>query len=135
MENPVFTHSCRVAFGDTDASGWMHFPNVFHYFEQAEHAFLRSKGVLVFDRALGGWPRVHVTCDYKKPLHCGDRITVQLAIRRLGTASVEWCFEILDADGHTTSQGAVTTVRVGPQGKPQPLSDDERTALQSGGGQ
>ncbi len=48
MENPVYRQAGEIAFGDTDASGWMHFPNVFRYVETAEHAFLRSRGVLGF---------------------------------------------------------------------------------------
>ena len=37
MESPLHRYMCEVAFGDTDASGWMHFPNVFRYAEAAEH--------------------------------------------------------------------------------------------------
>ena len=46
MDAPLHRHACEVAFGDTDASGWMHFPNIFRYFEAAEHTFLKSRGVV-----------------------------------------------------------------------------------------
>ena len=84
METPVHRHACEVAFGDTDASGWMHFPNVFRYVEAAEHDFLRKRGILVFDRSQGGWPRVKVSCDYKRPLHGGDRVEVLYPFRGWG---------------------------------------------------
>ncbi len=129
MQSPLHRHPCEVAFGDTDASGWMHFPNVFRYFEEAEHAFLKSRGLLVFDRAQGGWPRVNVTCDYKRPLVTGDRIEVRLAVERIGTSSVTWNFEIVNAGGETAATGSVTTVRVNHEGKPQPLDENERAAL------
>lgn len=132
MDQPVHRHAREVAFGDTDASGWMHFPNVFLYVEEAEHAFLRSRGLLVFDRALGGWPRVKVGCDYRHPLVTGDRIEVQLAIARLGTTSVTWDFEIVLASGSTAARGSMTTVRVDANGRPQPLSEEERRALMAG---
>jgi acyl-CoA thioesterase FadM len=132
MDAPLYRHACEVAFGDTDASGWMHFPNVFRYFELAEHAFLKSRGMLVFDRALGGWPRVHAACDFKLPLLSGDRIEVQLGVSRVGTSSVTWDFEVVHASGRTAASGSVTTVRVDAQGKPQPISEAERAALQSG---
>jgi acyl-CoA thioester hydrolase len=132
MKSPLHRHHCEVAFGDTDASGWMHFPNVFRYFEEAEHAFLKSRGLLVFDRALGGWPRVHVSCDYKRPLVTGDRIEVRLAVARVGRTSVTWEFEMVTADGGCAAAGGVTTVRVDAQGLPRPISDAERAAL--GGG-
>ena len=129
MQDPLHRHSCEVAFGDTDASGWMHFPNVFRFFEEAEHAFLKSRGILVFDRGQGGWPRVRVSCDYKRPLLTGDRIEVHLAISRIGGSSLNWEFEVVNAAGETAALGAVTTVRVDAQGKPQPISPAERAAL------
>ncbi len=129
MDAPLHRHSCEVAFGDTDASGWMHFPNVFRYVEEAEHAFLKSRGLLVFDRAEGGWPRVHVSCDYKRPLVTGDCIEVLLQITRTGTSSVTWNFEIVNAGGETAASGSMTTVRVNHEGKPQPLSENERGTL------
>lgn len=132
MDHPVHRHAREVAFGDTDASGWMHFPQVFLYVEEAEHAFLRSRGLLVFDRALGGWPRVKVGCEYRHPLVTGDRIEVRLAVSRIGTTSLTWDFEIAMADGRTAALGQMTTVRVDATGRPQPLTDAERAALRSG---
>lgn len=130
MEAPLYRHACEVAFGDTDASGWMHYPNIFRYFEQAEHAFLRSRGILVFDRAQGGWPRVKVTCDYKRPLLTGDRVEVQLAIARIGASSVTWDFEVIAASGDLAAFGSVTTVRVDHEGKPKLISEAERALLE-----
>ena len=132
MEAPLHRHACEVAFGDTDASGWMHFPNIFRYFEEAEHAFLRSLGILVFDREQGGWPRVKVSCDYKRPLLTGERIEVQLAVSRIGASSITWDFEVLAATGDIAAFGSVTTVRVNHEGRPQLISDEERAALAAG---
>ncbi|MEY4568603.1 MAG: hypothetical protein RLZZ398_42 [Verrucomicrobiota bacterium] len=129
MENPVHRQAGEIAFGDTDASGWMHFPNVFKYAEEAEHAFLRSRGVLVFDREKGGWPRVKVACDYKRPFQCGDKFEVQLEISRIGASSVTWNFEIINAAGEIAAFGSMTNVRVDREGRPQMISDGERAAL------
>ena len=122
-------YACEVAFGDTDASGWMHFPNVFRYVEAAEHEFLRARGILVFDRAEGGWPRVKVSCDYKRPLLGGDRVEVLLSILRLGGSSITWNFEVLNSAGEIASFGSMTNVRVDHQGRPQLISEAERSAL------
>ena len=129
MENPVYREAGEIAFGDTDASGWMHFPNVFKYVEAAEHAFLRSRGVLVFDRTEGGWPRVKVSCDYKRPFQCGDRFEVLLAIARVGGSSVTWDFEVANAAGEIAAFGSMTNVRVDHEGRPKLISKDERAAL------
>ena len=129
MDAPLHRHACEIAFGDTDASGWMHFPNIFKYVEEAEHAFLRSRGILVFDREQGGWPRVKVSCDYKRPFRCGDRCEVLLAISRIGASSVTWIFEVLNAAGEIAAFGSMTNVRVDHEGRPKLISDLERAAL------
>ena len=131
MEHPLYRHASEVAFRDTDASGWMHFTNIFNHVECAEHAFLRSLGLLVFDRNEGGWPRVNVACDFKRPLLCGDPIEVQLAIAAVGTSSVTWQFEVIRR-GELAAAGSITTVRVNHQGRPQPLADHERRQLERG---
>jgi YbgC/YbaW family acyl-CoA thioester hydrolase len=129
MENPLHRESVEVAFGDTDASGWMHFPNIFRYVEAAEHAFLKSRGVLVFDRDQGGWPRVNVSCDFKKPLLSGARVEVQIGLTRLGTSSVTWQFEVYNTAGEIAAAGSMTNVRVDHQGRPREISPAERAAL------
>ena len=132
MDHPLYRHASEVSFRDTDASGWMHFTNIFNYVELAEHAFLRSLGLLVFDRSQGGWPRVKVTCDFKRPLLCGDAIEVHLAIAAVGTSSLTWNFEVLRAAGELAASGSITTVRVDHQGRPQPLDANERRQLERG---
>ena len=132
MENPVHRQVGEIAFGDTDASGWMHFPNIFKYVEAAEHAFLRSREILVFDRAEGGWPRVKVGCDYKRPFRCGDQFEVLLAISRINASSLAWTFEVLNAGGEIAAFGSMTNVRVDHEGKPILISEDERAKLNRG---
>ncbi|MEI6653923.1 MAG: acyl-CoA thioesterase [Verrucomicrobiota bacterium] len=130
MDNPLYRHASEIAFRDTDASGWMHFTNIFSHVEIAEHAFLRAVGLLVFDRSQGGWPRVKVACEYQRPLLCGDKIEVQLAIASVGTSSVTWNFEVINAAGATAAHGSITTVRVDHQGRPQALAVHERMKLE-----
>ncbi len=130
MENSVYRQSGEIAFGDTDASGWMHFPNIFKYVEAAEHRYLRSRGILVFDRAEGGWPRVKVTCEFKRPFRCGDSFEVLLAISRIGTSSLAWDFEVINSAGEVAAFGSMTNVRVDHEGKSKLISDEERTQLE-----
>ena len=132
MEHPFYRHASEVTFRDTDASGWLHFTNVFHHVEMAEHACLRACGLLVFARDQGGWPRVKVNCDYRKPLLCGDKIEVHLAVAAVGTSSLTWNFEVINPAGETAARGSLTTVRVNHLGRPQALSPDERAALERG---
>lgn len=129
MKDPVHRQAGEISFGDTDASGWMHFPSIFHYVEEAEHAFLRSRGILVYDRAQGGWPRVKVSCEYKRPFLAGDRFEILLGISRLGSSSITWDFEVLNAGGEIAAFGSMTNVRVNHEGKPVLISEDEKAKL------
>jgi len=129
MENPLHRQTGEIAFGDTDASGWMHFPNIFKYVEAAEHAFLRSRGILVFDREEGGWPRIKVSCEYKRPFRCGDNYEVLLAISGIGGASLSWNFEMVNAAGEIAAFGIMVNVRVDQNGRPKMISASERASL------
>lgn len=129
MEKPTYRHPSEIAFADTDASGKLHFLNAFRHVEAAEHAFLRSRGVPVFDREAGGWSRVQVWCDYQQPLGPGDAIVVVLAMTRIGTSSITWNFEIANAAGETAAHGSMTTVRVDPAGHSQQIAPAEHAAL------
>ncbi len=132
IENPVHRQAGVIAFGETDASGWMHFPNVFKYVEAAEHECLRARGVVVFDRNEGGWPRVKVSCEYKRPFVAGDRFEVLLGISKIGASSITWDFQVINAVGEIAAFGSMTNVRVDHRGKPALISPDERQKLDSG---
>ena len=131
MEIPVHRHVREVAFADTDASGRVHFPNVFRFVEAAEHEFLRTRGITVFDPENGGWPRVHASCDFRQPMTCGENIEIRLRISKLGQSSVHWDFELLGQSGELKAGGSLTTVRVDGKGRKQPIPPEERAALES----
>lgn len=130
MENIRHRYECEVAFADTDASGWVHFSKILQYPERAEHDFLEQSGLVVFDRAHGGWPRVRVVCDYSMPLTFQDQITVELAVGKVGSGSVKWLFRILKHDGKVAARGEMVTAKVNNQGMPARLEDAERAVLE-----
>ncbi len=132
MENIRHRYFCEVAFPDTDASGWVHFSKILIYAERAEHDFLTSSGIPVFDRGRGGWPRVKITCEYKRPLEFQDGIEVLLSLDHVGGTSLCWKFEILKNDGELAARGEMVTVKVDYTGKVAPLSEMERGILEGG---
>lgn len=133
MEAPRFQLVCQACFAETDASGRVHFTNILRYVERAEHGFLQSRGVDVFDLSLGGWPRVRVVCDYEKPVRAGDFVTVELVIREIGESSITWDFEILDVQNARIASGNMTTVWVDRMGKACMIPDSTRAMIMEGG--
>jgi len=90
-----FKATRRVEFSETDMAGIVHFSNFFRYMETVEHAFWRSLGTSVvmtqFDPPLG-LPRVHASCDYRRPLRFED--TVEMHLRVVEKRARSLVFEI-----------------------------------------
>lgn len=73
----------RVEFSETDLAGIVHFSNFFRYMETVEHAFWRALGTSVVMRQYDpplGLPRVHASCDYRRPLHFEDLFEMHLLV-------------------------------------------------------
>lgn len=108
----AFRYERRVEFRDTDAAGIVHFSAYFTYMENAEHHFLRSIGLSVFDHDEHGsitWPRVSAKCDYTAVLRFDDLVRIEVRVARLGTKSVTYAFRFT-LDGHTVATGEMVAV-------------------------
>ena len=107
----------RVEFSDTDMAGIMHYSNFFRFMETAEHGFYRSLGFSVVEEKNPrvGWPRVHASCDYKKPLRFEDLVEIHLLVTEKKSKAVSFQFRFSKlADGHAeeVARGALTIVCV-----------------------
>ena len=82
-ETPVSEHRLtrRVQFYETDAGGIVHFSVYFRYMEEAEHALWRAAGLSIHDRdSVFGWPRVHASFDYHRPLRFEEEFEAWIRI-------------------------------------------------------
>ena len=104
METPThfhFTHRRIVEFSDTDLAGIMHFSNFFRFVESAEHAFFRSLGCRVHTsdgHRHEGWPRLEVSCQYRKPARYEQTLEIALRIEEIRNSSLRYGFWIFVAD-------------------------------------
>lgn len=110
----------RVEFSETDMAGIVHFSNFFRYMETAEHGFYRSLGLSVtmdqFDPPVG-FPRVHASCDYKKPLRFEDEVEIHMLVKEKRSRVLTFFFRFtrLPRAGEgpvLVATGQVTTVCV-----------------------
>ena len=107
-----FTITRRVEFSETDMAGIVHFSNFCRYMEHAEHAFFRSLDRSIVDRDLGvGWPRVHLSFDFKKPLRFEDEVEIQLLVSAKTSKSISYQFRFRVADAEA-AHGTLTVVCV-----------------------
>lgn len=116
-----FVITRRVEFCETDMAGIMHYSNFFRFMEVAEHAFFRSIGFSVTARPGApkvGWPRVHASCDYHRPLRFEDEVEVRLRVieKRSKSLTYEFRFRKLGgAESVEAARGRVTVVCVAHQ--------------------
>lgn len=108
----------RVEFSDTDMAGIMHFSNFFRFMETAEHGFYRSLGFsVVEEESLPriGWPRVHASCDYHKPLRFEDLVEIHLLVVEKRSKALRYLFRFRRLNGpapEEVARGALTIVCV-----------------------
>ena len=94
----AFIYRRRVQFAETDLAGIVHFSNFYRYMEEAEHAFLRSRGLRIkeeqADGSVLGWPRVRGTCSFENPAYYDDELDVEVRVERVGVKSLTLSFTI-----------------------------------------
>jgi 4-hydroxybenzoyl-CoA thioesterase/acyl-CoA thioester hydrolase len=92
-------------------AGIIHFTKFFHYMEEAEHEFLRSRGLSVVMMHQGrklGWPRVAASCEFITPVRFEDVVDVQVTLARIGTKSLTYEVEFTKG-GESIARGQLTT--------------------------
>src|SRR5438093_13142458 len=113
-----FKATRRVEFSETDMAGIMHFSNFFRFMETAEHGFYRSLGFSVdmpeTDPRLG-WPRVHASCDYHKPLRFEDLVEIHLLVAEKRSKAITYQVRFRRLNGEApeeVARGRLTIVCV-----------------------
>lgn len=104
----------RVEFSDTDAAGLAHFTAFFRWMEITEHAFYRSLGGAAYHRSQEGEygvPRVSVSCDFVRPVHFEDELSVHLRVVAKSPRMLEYEFDFrTHPGGEDIARGAMTVV-------------------------
>jgi len=108
-----FYHPIEVRYGDLDPQGHLNNAKHLTYFEQArieywiqmgfftKHQSFMEIGVIVAD--------VHIT--YLEPVYFGQNIKVGVRVAKLGTKSMTWDQNIIDADtGRELARGELIIV-------------------------
>ncbi|GMA51370.1 hypothetical protein GCM10025857_27270 [Alicyclobacillus contaminans] len=101
------------------------------YFEMGEREAMRTIGVKIGDVRRGGteFPRVHLVCDYHRPLYYDDVIEIRTVCRAIGRSSITWGHQIY-RDGELCISGQMKVVHVDSQtGRPRRVPDAWRAHL------
>lgn len=111
MNAEPFAYRRLVQFADTDLAGIVHFSSLFRIMEEAEHAFLRSLGLTVYEPGGTGvtWPRVWANATFHNPAKFEDELVVQVAISAMTHKAVTYDFLVSVGD-RKIAHGGVTAV-------------------------
>lgn len=125
-ELPVYRRV--VQFADTDMAGIVHFSRILCFVEEAEQAAMDTMQVPAMG-AEGGFPKVHIDCDYRSPLRYRDEVEVQMMLEQVGERSLQWRFN-LSVSGQLCAEGGLVTVFVNHQGRSAKVADEWRQRLE-----
>jgi len=122
----VFERPVDVRWRDTDALGHVNHVVFLTYLEEGRDAF--------YTRAIGSEPSyvvVHIDLDLRAEVrHSDRRVTVQIAVEKLGTTSLTTRETVVTASGAVAAEATVVTVRWDASlRQPIPFSDAERARL------
>lgn len=113
-----FTYQRVVRFQDTDAAGVVYFANLLAICHEAYEASLMAAEIELqsfFRAETIAVPIVHAQIDFRQPLHCGDRLQVELTPRRTGTDQFEIDYSVfLEGRTKPASQAQTRHVCIDP---------------------
>jgi acyl-CoA thioester hydrolase len=123
-------HDIRVIFGDTDQMGVVYYANYLRYFESARAAYWRDLGKSYRD--LEAWgvalPVIEAHCNYRRPAHYEDLLTVDVGVSELRGASLRFAYRVL-RDVELLADGYTRHAVIGTDGRPRALPTALRDAI------
>ena len=121
-----------LEWADTDASGHWHNTAALRLIESAESA-LRDRIGLDGPGYAGSMPRVRLEVDFRRPVHFGDPLDVDLWVAAVGVSSVTFEARISCRQA-VCAEARVVAVLRGPDGRALPWSDEDRRRWLTAGG-
>ena len=112
---PPFKTEFKARFSDIDHVGVVYFPVYIDYFHRAMEDFWDDKLKYPYRRVFDGdgiaFPIVHVEADYFSPLKIGDRIVVEMRLKKMGrTSFTVACAIRKKGERKVVAQGEITHV-------------------------
>ena len=134
-----FTTQKSVRFHHCDPAGIVFYPQFYYLLHEVQEDFLAHIGFPEHELIAGGMglPIVDMKTEFIGMCRNGDKLTMTLALSRIGNASIGMQYEIHAAAQAASAQPAIKLRASGvvvyseiPHGKPVRIPDDLRRALQ-----
>lgn len=128
----MFTTAKQIRFHHCDPAGIVFYPQYFYLLSEAMEDFMAAAGkpqheqINVLRR---GWPIIRLEVDFVRMSRYGDDVEIDVAVRRIGGASLSLDYKIRGSDGDRL-KASTTVVHVDlATDRAIPIPDDVRAAF------
>lgn len=129
----MFTYQLTIQLHHTDAYGIIFFANQFKFCHDAFQALLDHLGFPLpptRQDVPSMFVIVHAECDYKAPIHVGDKLTVEVFAEKIGTTSLIMGYRFTNQHGVQVGTGKTVHVFIDTKTSAKvPLSAPVRAAF------
>ena len=128
-----FTTRKMIQFHHCDPAGIVFYPQFFYICSESKEEFLGHIGYpmhRMINQERLGWPMVRLETDFKRPSRYGDQIEVDIDLFKLGGSSIGLRYVFRGDDGERLVARTVIVLTDLERGKPVPIPDGMRAALQ-----
>ncbi|MBK1631923.1 hypothetical protein CKO31_14500 [Thiohalocapsa halophila] len=135
MSEAAFEHRFRVALHDADAAGVLFFAHLFRHAHDAYEAWMAWLGFPLDTMLRHGelrLPLVHAEADYRRPLHHGAAVIVELTPAAVGERSFTLDYRFQTADGGLAATARTVHAAIDTHGR-RSLPPQLRQALEKWG--
>ncbi len=129
----MFTTDKQIRFHHCDPAGIVFYPQYFYLLSEAMEDFMAAAGkpqheqINVLRR---GWPIIRLEVDFVRMSRYGDRVAIDVMVRRIGGASVAIDYRIRGDDGDRL-KASTTVVHVDlATDRAMTIPDDVRAAFE-----
>ena len=134
LPSAVWSAAIPVRFRHCDPAGIIFTPRYFDIIQEAVERFFGERLGIDYYDLLGarriGLGYAHASCEFLSPSRMGDVLHVAVLIGRVGGASYDLHLPTF-REGREVVRGRLVTVTTAlDSGRPQPIPDDVRTALE-----
>ena len=128
----TFVTRRMIQFHQCDPAGIVFYPQYFYILHEAKEEFLAYIGHpmhRMINAQRRGWPIVKLETEFKRPSRYGDAVEVEIAVSKLGGASLGLRYTIRGEDGERLVARSVIVLTDLETGRPVPIADSLREAL------
>lgn len=108
----VYSVQIPVRFRDLDAMGHVNNAVFFTYFEIGRETFHSENVSGHIEKSLSSFILAHISCDYMRPVTVDTRLTLSMAVKKIGRKSFEYLYILSDTVDESVEYARGESVQV-----------------------